>query len=330
LATSFAFAVLKGSNLTTVMRQAFIDSPLLFFAFVMLTEPLTTPPTKRLQIYYGAIVGFLFAPQVHVAGIYSTPELALVVGNVFSYLVSPKEKLLLVLREKLKISPTIYDFVFESNRSMAFRPGQYLEWTLGHKHADSRGNRRYFTIASAPTEKEIRMGVKFYEEPSSFKKTLEGFRPGSTIVAGQLAGDFVLPEDQHKKLVFIAGGIGVTPFRSMIKYLIDTKQKRDIVLFYSNKEVGDVVYTDVFEEAAEKNGLKTVYTLTDRGQVPPNWQGQIGMVNEQMIKAHVPDYKDRLFYISGPRGMITAFEDVLAEMGISRSQIKVDFFPGFA
>ena len=82
-----------------------------------------------------------------------TPEIALVLGNIFSYIVSPKIKAMLTLVGRVKQTPNTYDFIFESDKKFSFLPGQYLEWTLGHDNTDDRGNRRYFTIASSPTEK---------------------------------------------------------------------------------------------------------------------------------------------------------------------------------
>ena len=170
LATFLWFNVAVGGvSFSGSLQQVFVDSPLFFFAFVMLTEPLTTPPTRGLQVLYGALVGFLFAPQIHVGSVYSTPELALLTGNVFSYLASPKKKLMLTLREKVRLTPTIYNFIFSADTALAFKPGQYLEWTLAHSPSDSRGNRRYFTIASSPTERDVAMGVKFYEPSSRYK-----------------------------------------------------------------------------------------------------------------------------------------------------------------
>ena len=319
----------NGGNLTTALWRIVATVPLFFFATVMLTEPLTTPPTKWLRVAYGIFVGLLFAPNVHVGTVYSTPELALVVGNVFSYLVSPKEKLTLKLREIREVARDTYDFIFTSNRKMVFVPGQYLEWTIPDKGADTRGNRRYFTIASSPTEPTISIGVKFYPEASSFKKMLLSMQTGDTIIASQRAGDFTMPKDTSKKLVFVAGGIGVTPFRSMIKYLIDKGEKRDIVIFYSNKSIEDIAYADLFAEAYTKLGIRTVCTLTDTKSVPSDWQGNTGYVNYEMIMAHAPDFRERTFYISGPHSMVTAFDDTIRKMGILSSQIKKDFFPGF-
>lgn len=323
------FSLFQGTSFITSVSRAIFQSPLLFFAFVMLTEPLTKPPTKILQMAYGALVGFLFAPGIHLGSIYSTPELALLVGNVFSYAVSPKEKLLLTLRKKTLTGEGLYDFSFIPDQCLSFAPGQYMEWTLGHADPDNRGNRRYFTLASSPTEKNILLGVKFYPESSSFKRALFSMKAGDTIVASQLSGEFTLPQDKEKKLVFLAGGIGVTPFRSMVQYLLDKNEKRDIVIFYSNKVVSEITYKNIFKKAQKKLGIKTIYALTDKDSIPENWNGHIGRVDEKIIKKQVPDYLERTFYVSGPHAMVTAFEKTLSEIGVPKNQIKTDFFPGF-
>ena len=314
----------------TLFTQLLFYSPLFFFAFIMLTEPLTTPPTKKLRIIYGALCGVLFSPLIHIGSIYFTPELSLVVGNIFSYIVSPKQKLMLKIKEKIKVAQDTYDFVFTTGKNFSFKPGQYLEWTLKHTKSDSRGNRRYFTIASSPTEKDLRVGVKFYPNGSSFKNGLSEMQAGDMIVAAQLAGDFVLPKDASKKLVFMAGGIGITPFRSQIKYLLDMKERRDIVLFYSNRTIADIAYKEIFDEAQTHIGLKTVYTITDVLPIGTVWEGKTGYITAGIIRDEVPDFLDRYFYLSGPHGMVAAFEKTLEDIGVHQSQIKKDFFPGFA
>lgn len=334
LATSLViflgFSGLKVNDVLLLTQEIILNTPILFFMFVMLTEPQTTPPTKKLQIIYGSLVGLLFAQPFHVGSFYLTPEIALLSGNVFSYIVSPKEKLFLKLKKKVQIAPDIYDFIFELDKKMRYIPGQYMEWTLAHKNPDSRGNRRYFTCAASPTEGNLRIGAKFYPKPSSFKEALRSLDPGGEIVASQLAGEFILPKDPGKKLVFIAGGIGITPFRSMIKFLCDTNQKRDIILLFSNKSALDIVYKDIFDLASQKLGIKTVYTITNTTDIPPGWAGRVGYIDDKLIREEVPAYKDRIFYISGPHSMVDAFEETLRGMGLRRNQIKIDFFPGYA
>ncbi len=327
-----AFATIAATSLSgdpfSAILQTILHSSFFFFAFAMLTEPLTTPPNRQLRIAYGAIVGFLFAPNVHIGSFYFSPELALLIGNVFSYAVSPKGRYMLRLKRVEEMAKDVYDFVFAPDRRFSFAPGQYMEWTLPHPHADNRGNRRYFTLASAPTEPEVRLGVKFYPQASSFKRALSSMKTGDTLSVAHLAGGFVLPRDKKKKLVFIAGGIGITPFRSMIHYLLDKKERRDIVVLYSNKTAADIAYEDVLDRAAQEVGVRSLYAVT--GEKASREGIYSGPIDANLISQQIPDYRDRTFYISGPHAMVEAYEKTLHGIGVSRLRIKSDFFPGFA
>lgn len=323
-----AIAMTSAGNPLTAITQTLLRSSFFFLALVMLTEPLTMPPSRMLRLLYGAMVGLLFAPDVHIGSFYFTPELALLAGNIFVYLVSPKRRFLLTLLEKREIATGTCEFVFAPDRPLTFKPGQYVEWTLGHHYADNRGNRRYFTIASSPTEDVVRLGVKFYAPASTFKKALWAMQEHDTLSISHVAGDFVLPRDTRKKLVFIAGGIGVTPFRSMVQYLIDTNSARPVTLLYSNKTASDIAYKEVFDAAEKKIGMKTVYAITDEQAAFPG--SYKGFIDATLIQKEVPDYAECLFYISGPYGMVTAFEKMLGNMGVPGRHIKTDYFPGFA
>lgn len=330
LLSVIGFAILRNTDIIGALMKVIFDSSLFFFAFVMLSEPLTTPPGKNLQIMYGAIVGFLFVPQVHLGSLYSTPELALFTGNIFSYLVSPKQKLILYLKDKIQTAPDMMDLLFNRPKNFAFVPGQFMEWTLPHKHTDSRGNRRYFSIASSPTEDTIRLGLKFYPKGSSFKRSIASITEQTPIVGAQLAGEFTLPTDKDQKCVFIGGGIGITPFRSMLKYLLDTNERRSIILFYANNTADEIIYNDVFDRAWIQLGIKTIYTLTDQENIPQNWRGYVGRINKTMIEKEVPDFLDRKFYLSGPHMLVNNFQESLLSIGVQKGNIQVDFFPGFA
>jgi ferredoxin-NADP reductase/Na+-transporting NADH:ubiquinone oxidoreductase subunit NqrB len=305
------------------------ETPILFFATVMLTEPLTTPPNRERRIAYGALTGLLYAPWVHIGSFYTTPELALLAGNVFSWLLSPKRKLLLTLKEKTEAADGVWHFRFAGDPHMPFEAGQYLDWTLAHAHPDSRGNRRTFTIASAPADADVEIGVKFYPNPSSFKRALLAMKPGDTISAGQLAGDFTLPRDPAQKIVLVAGGIGVTPYRSQIRALIQRNERRPIILLYSNRTAKDIAFKDLFDEAERTLGIKTVYTLTDAPSAPAGWKGYTRRIDADMIRAEIPDFMERTFYVSGTHAMVVGFEQTLRAMGVHRSRIKTDYFPGF-
>jgi glycine betaine catabolism B len=322
------FTFMAGGDIAATLIKTLLHSSLLFLAFVMLTEPLTSPPMTRSQRWYAALVGVLIPPQVHLGGLYATPELALVAGNILSFIISPKVQLLPRLAQIVPWGATTKDFVFDVGK-FKYQPGQYMEFTLPHSRTDSRGSRRFFTLASSPTEDHLRIGVKIIQNGSSFKKAMLTLNDQSQIAAGALGGDFVLPKDQSRKLAFIAGGIGVTPFRSMIKYVLDTGQKRDITMIYSERRAREMAYADVFNAAQKAPGMRIIYTVMDKAEsVPVGFRK--GLVTAEMIEREVPDYAERIFYISGPHPMVVAVQEALADLGVPKSQTKVDFFPGYA
>ena len=327
LVATAGFSMLSGGDVVSTVIKTISHSSLLFLGFVMLTEPLTSPGTLEGQRWYAVLVGVLFAPQVHIGSLYSTPELALVSGNILAFLVSPRAKFVASVAEVKRWGSSVQDFIFDTGQ-FRFKPGQYMEFTLPHSDADARGYRRYFTIASSPTEQHLRIGVKFYPKGSSFKTAMLKMNRDAVMGIAGLAGDFVMPKDTSRKLAFIAGGIGVTPFRSMVKYLIDTGQRRDVVMMYAERKLSDLAYVDVFNEAQHTPGLRIVYTLSAEAAVPPGFLR--GSISTEAIRREIPDYLERQFYISGPHSMVAAMQQQLSSLGVSDRQIKTDFFPGYA
>ena len=320
---ALAALALEGRSLpqVAVLVQRLVASPLmLFFVFVMLVEPLTAPQTHGRRIVFGSFVGVvLFALQRWAGFIPYSLELSLLIGNAFTRVINPDFRQALVLRRKEMIDSIIGNFWLEPTRPFAFSPGQFLEYTFAHTRPDSRGVRRYYTIASSPTEKEVLLSTKFAEPGSTFKRALRNMQEGDEIVASKVAGDFVLPADRQQKLLFIAGGIGITPFRSMVKYLLDTGESRDIVLLYGVRTEKEFVFKNVFDEAGQKFGLRAAYVASD----------QHGQIDEQTIRTAVPDLTQRLVYISGPEPMVQSLTKLLSSMGVSRRQVKRDYFPGY-
>ncbi|HLZ14984.1 MAG TPA: hypothetical protein VKQ34_03245 [Candidatus Saccharimonadales bacterium] len=315
IAEMLIIGVHHGRAAQEIITQSVSAWPSVFFASIMLTEPATMPPKRGPRLVFGVLVAVLYAAQLRLGPLFTTPEVALVAGNIFAFLVSPKYKLRLRLLEKHQLSANVYDFVFTpSVRSFHFEPGQYMEWTLPHRHTDGRGNRRTFTIASSPTEPEVHIGVKFYQPSSSFKRTLLAMEPGQAITAGQVAGDFVLPKDPSRKLVFVAGGIGITPFRSQLKYLLDSGQMRDIVLLYLARDASEVSYQDVLRQAQEE-GVQILFASSP--------------VTAEQLHASIPDYKARTFYVSGPNAMVEYYAALLQDAGVGPTHIVTDYFSGY-
>lgn len=304
-------------------------TPLLFFSFVMLVEPLTAPRTVPLRIAFGALVAgmFFFLPRLF-GGVPYGLELALLAGNGAGFLINPGWRQKFVLSRK-EIFSTFGSFWFRPARRFSFIPGQFLEYTLPHARADARGVRRYFTVASSPTEEQVLLTTKLAERGSSFKRALRSLTAGATIMAADSAGEFVLPDNPQQKLAWLAGGIGVTPFRSMAAYLLDTNQARNIVLLYAARREDEVAFRDIFEEARRRFGMRIFYVLSEAAAVPPDESWRRGVINEALLQDAVPDFAERLFYLSGPEPMVRSMADLLTRMGVPQRRIKRDYFPGY-
>jgi ferredoxin-NADP reductase len=288
-----------------------VSTPVLFFAYVMLIEPSTSPHKLNQMLLYAIIVGVLYS----VASLHFAPEEALLIGNIFAFAIAPHRRLALQLVHRKKEAKGIYSYVFGTETRLKFNAGQYLEWTLPLAKTDERGNRRYFTLSSSPTEDQLMFTVKEPARRSSFKTALGSLKPGDKMLAYQLEGSFILPKDGSQKLAFIAGGIGVTPFRSIAKFLIDSGQKRDAVLLYSADDPEEFAFSDLFKQALSY-GVKTRHV--------------VGRLDAGAIKDAVPDYENRVVYLSGPYGFVTAVRQTLLNMGVPRQKIISDYFPGYS
>jgi ferredoxin-NADP reductase len=310
------------------LLRFFTSGPSLFLAFFMLTEPFTMPPTKRLQAGYGALVGFLSQTTLFLSvGIKMTPELALIFGNLLLYPATLKRKLILPLAKVREVAKDTYEFAFTKPLTLRFRAGQYLEWMLPHADADNRGIRRYLTISSAPSDALLRFTVRIGEQASTYKQTLQRMKTGDTIIASQLAGDFLLPRDPSRKIAMVAGGIGVTPFLSHIDHMqVANVPKHDSVLYYCNNTAVEIAYHDRLQAAAHMLPLKIVHILA-KEKVDPY---EHGFLTAEIVRQHTPDFLERVWYLSGPPGMVNAYSKLLKDLGVKRRNIKKDFFPGLA
>ena len=323
---TFAFeAVRYGDSVETIARTYFLSWPVLFLAFYMLTEPFTMPPTKATQAAYGVLVGFLVNTALFAPVLSMTPELALLIGNLAVAPLRLRQKLYLKLLEKKEIAKNTFEFAFKKPAGFNFVAGQYIEWMLPHTPHDRKGTRRYFTIASSPTESDVRAAMKIEDNPSSFKEALKSLDQAGVVIGSQLAGDFVLPKDTKTKLGFIAGGIGVTPFRSHVQYMLDSDKPFDTVLYYGNNSRAEIAYEALFQKAASSFAFSLVNVISKELVSAPY---ESGYVNREIIKRRSSDYLERTWYVSGPPGMVAACARELHSLGVPSKQIKKDFFSG--
>jgi ferredoxin-NADP reductase len=223
----------------------------------------------------------------------------------------------LTLIDKKQETPDVVTFVFNPEEPVEYQPGQFFHYVLHHRPTDDRGSDRWFTISAAPYEKHISITTRQAQEKSStFKKELFALEVGKDIEVSLLEGDFTL-EDSEEEYIFIAGGIGVTPFRSILAQLDYEKKPINVTLLYSNRDE-NVVFKKEFEDIASRNPNFKIHYIFSPAHI-----------DEETVKKYVPDVTKPIFYISGPEPMVDSLGEMLKNMGIPDQHIKQDWFPGY-
>ena len=233
------------------------------------------------------------------------------------------------LFHKQQIAKDSWELMFEKPEGFVYEPGQFIEIHLDHPKYDDRGIKRWFTLSSSPTEGDLMVTTRLVEKHSTFKDALFHLEVGDIIGVDGPMGKFILPSDSSREILWIAGGIGITPFRSQMKFLLDNQEAdRKITLIYSNRTKEDICFADLWESAkSEMPGFQLVETLVE--DIPDDWKGETGMVDEAMIKRSVGDITNKVIYISGPEPMVEAFKPLLVSMGANEDSIHQDWFPGY-
>jgi glycine betaine catabolism B len=252
----------------------------------------------------------------------------------------------LTLLEKKKVEGTdMMSFKFskqnnqegEGKRSLDYTAGQYAYFDIGGVKDDPKGPIRHFTIASSPTEDFIMISTRIRDTP--YKKRLASIEEGIRVKVRGPEGKFVLHEDYSNPAVFLSGGIGVTPFRSMIKYAADKQLPLKIVMFDSNRNEQNILYKNEFDEWTNTNkNFKIVYTISEDedGGKPSSssWKGERGRIDKEMCTKHLTNYdcdiSRSIFYVCGPPAMLNAMKKILEdELKVTKERIKVEEFTGY-
>jgi ferredoxin-NADP reductase len=210
----------------------------------------------------------------------------------------------------------IKTFTFNAHENFTWEAGQYLIYSLPHENQDLRGKMRFFSISSSPFERNPKITTRIDNtKGSTFKKTLNSLKIGDTIEAKGPDGDFVYKE-KGKKHIFIAGGIGITPFISIIRQLNYEGKKINVTLFFANRD-NNIPFKEELEEIASNHKeLKIIYFVSPE------------RIDKDSIQKEIPK-KDYLFYISGPDPMVDAIDLLLKELKVNKENIIYDYFSGY-
>jgi glycine betaine catabolism B len=216
----------------------------------------------------------------------------------------------------------IKTFWFRPEAPVGFVAGQFTELFLPHDNPDDRGQKRWFTISSSPTDAPLfSITTKFAEGRSStFKQTMQSLEPGIRLQLAEPMGDFVLPKDKRIPLLFVVGNIGITPVHSMVKYLFDKGEERSITLLYNVPTIDDIAFRALFDNYAMQ-----FYPVLTRPS--PDWTGATGRVSVDRILQAAGS--DKLIYLSGPEPMVEQLNDSLKAAGVPSRRLITDFFHGY-
>lgn len=327
VATALLMVVFASYGLDFAQSAALLLSwPLVFFLGFMLTEPMTMPAKHWQQLVYAVLVAILFAVPISIGFFEMTPITALLLGNLFAFIVSRRAGIRLTFVKRRTLTPTTDELVFRADRQIQYEAGQYMELMVLHHKSDLRGLRRMFSVTSATNDQEVTFGIKYYEPSSTFKKALRQLKPLQRVNATSVNGDFTAPRNHQQPVVYVAGGIGVTPFISHLRDASKRAVPRDTVLIYAVNSVKEVAYVDVLK----MSGARVVIVTPDESTpLPvPNWERiHAPHVDRAVLDEALKDASNRIAYVSGPPAMVNSVAPLLRSLGAK--QVKTDYFIGY-
>jgi ferredoxin-NADP reductase len=232
------------------------------------------------------------------------------------------------LKERRLETAEVISFVFDlRGKPFVYRPGQFVYYELDAlAFPDERGPRRHFTLSNSPTEEGIVMFTTRMRG-SGFKETLRHAPMGYEVTLGAPLGSFVLPEGETRNHVFIAGGIGVTPYRSILRYAVDARRPLNGLMLYFNRSSEDIVFRQEIEEITRR--MPTFSLVHVLSEPEPGWTGERGKLDETLLRKCVPNPDRQLYWISGPPPMVTAYKELIKQIGVPDEAIRTDQFTGY-
>ena len=220
-------------------------------------------------------------------------------------------------------------FHFSRPPGFQFRAGQSLSMTLvDPPETDDKGNTRTFTIASAPHEADLMIATRMRD--SAFKRFLKAAPLGTPVKIDGPNGEMVLHDDPARAAVFLAGGIGITPFLSMARHASRERLPHRIYLFYSNRRPEDAAFLDELRDLAQLNpNYRLIATMAEAEKSARSWPGETGFIRRELLERHLPDTASPVYYFAGPPAMAMAMQEMLAGMGIAEDAMRYEEFYGY-
>ncbi|PZR72109.1 MAG: oxidoreductase [Chthoniobacterales bacterium] len=233
------------------------------------------------------------------------------------------------LASKREVASETMAFHFEKPKDFTFKAGQFADFTLSNpSQTDAEGNTRGFSLASAPYEEDLMIATRMRD--TAFKRELKIMKPGTEVTMDAPYGSFTLHNKAQVAAVFLTGGIGITPVRSIVLQAAHDKLRHKIFVFDSNRTPEATAFLNELREIPKSNpNCSFVATMTEMQNSKSEWQGETGYVTKAMLMSHIDDLTLPIYYVSGPASMVAAMRKLLNESGVNDDTIRTEEFTGY-
>ena len=233
------------------------------------------------------------------------------------------------LLNRVEVAHGTMAFYFEKPPGFSFKPGQSTDITLTNPpETDAEGNTRTFSIASSPFENQLMFSTRMRD--TAFKRSLKKVPLGTDVTIGLPMGSFILHKNSAKPAVFLAGGIGITPFLSIVRQADHDRLPHKLYLFYSNRRPEDTAFLEALQMLEKSNpNFRLICTMTEMAQSRKEWKGETGLINKEMLSRHLTTLRGPIYYSAGPPAMVEGMRNMLVGAGVDEDDVRTEDFAGY-
>lgn len=233
------------------------------------------------------------------------------------------------LKEKEHLAEGTMGFYLAKPEGFQFKAGQYVDVTLiDPAETDAEGNIRSFSIASAPEDENLLFATRMRD--TAFKRVLRMAHVDLEVNMEGPMGSFTLHNNSAKPAVFLAGGIGITPFSSIIRHATKAGLPHHLYLFYSNRRPEDAAFMNILNELAKANSnFRFIPSMSEMEKSAKTWNGETGFINKEMLARYLPSFQGPIYYVAGPPAMVTAMHQMLVAAGVDEDDVRTEEFAGY-
>lgn len=233
------------------------------------------------------------------------------------------------LTNRKEVAERTMAFQFNKPSGWTFKAGQFIDITLTNPpKTDAEGNTRGFSIASAPEEDFLMVTTRLRD--TAFKQSLKEVPLGTEVKVEGPFGNLVLHNNALRPCVLLAGGIGITPFRSIVVEAMKKKLPHHIFLFYTNRRPEDAAFLEELRALQKENpNFHLIATMTKMEKSKRPWTEEKGLIDEKMLARHLKGVENAIYYIAGPAAMVTGLHKVLNAAGVDDDDIRIEEFTGY-